>query len=100
MWGLTVLPYLEVGDPVVVFPLVENIVVVGTLLLAKALRSPAHKSLSQMLQRYDWLFSSKNNIYTCNMAGDDHLENGWNWLYGKWLELPIGLNDNMETSWS
>ncbi len=42
MWGLIILPYLEVGDPVVVFPLVEHIVVVGTLLLAKALRSPAH----------------------------------------------------------
>ncbi len=100
MWGLTALPYLEVGDPVVVFPLVKHIVVVGTLLLTEALRSPAHKSLPQMLQRYGWLFISRNNIHTCNMAGDGHQENGWNWLNGKWLELPIGLNDHMETSCS
>ena len=77
---LIVLPYLEVGDPVVVFPLVEHIVVVGTLLLTKALRSPAHKNVSQMLQRYSWLFSSRKNIYTCKTAA-------WRWPPGKWLEL-------------
>jgi hypothetical protein len=43
--GINVLSYLEVGDPVVVFPLVEHIVVVGTLLLAKALRSPVSQDL-------------------------------------------------------
>jgi hypothetical protein len=41
--GLTVLPYLEVGNPVVVFPLVEHIVVVSTLLFAKALCSPVYE---------------------------------------------------------
>ncbi len=40
MRGLIVFPYLEVRDPVIVFPFVEHIVVVGTLLLTKALRSP------------------------------------------------------------
>jgi hypothetical protein len=63
MRGQPVLLYLEIGDPVIVFPLVEHIVVVGTLLLTKALRSPAHaQEFVTNVTNYNSLLSSRNNI--------------------------------------